>query len=148
MSRCRSSHVEAIVGARLAALGVLNSVLMATRQRLHDVGIFKALGMMPSQSIAMVLCWVIIPTIIAALIALPVGLIIQDKLVRHLVRHLVHSSRDLILPGSFVPVLGAGELVLLTLPGLAIAAAGALGPAAWAAASKTTTAPHADSTPR
>ena len=104
-------------GARLAALGVLNSVLMATRQRLHDVGIFKALGMMPSQTITMVLCWVIIPTIIAALIALPVGLIIQDKLVRHLVRHLVHSSRDLILPGSFVPVLGAGELVLLTLPG-------------------------------
>jgi putative ABC transport system permease protein len=127
-------------GAPLAALGVLNSVLMATRQRLHDLGIFKALGMMPSQTIAMVLCWVIIPTIIAALIALPVGLIIQDKLVRHL----VHSSRGLIVPGSFVQVLGAGELVLLTLTGLAIAAAGALGPAAWAAASKTTTALHAE----
>jgi putative ABC transport system permease protein len=96
--------------------------------------------MTPSQTIAMVLCWVIIPTIIAALIALPVGLIIQAKLVRHL----AHSSRDLILPGSFVHVLGAGELVLLTLAGLAIAAAGALGPAAWAAASKTTTALHAE----
>ena len=133
-------HLLAIMIAVLAALGVLNSVLMATRERLHDLGIFKALGMTPTQTIAMVLCWVIIPTIIAAIIALPVGLIIQDKLIRHL----AHSSRNLVLPDSFVHVLGTGELALLTLAGLAIAAAGALGPAAWAAASKTTTALHAE----
>ncbi len=133
-------HLLAILIAVLAALGVFNSVLMATRERLHDLGIFKALGMTPSQTIAMVLCWVIIPTIIAAIIALPVGLIIQDRLIRHL----AHNSRNLILPDSFVHVLGTLELALLTLAGLAIAAAGALGPAAWAAASKTTTALHAD----
>jgi putative ABC transport system permease protein len=133
-------HLLAILIAVLAALGVLNSVLIATRERLHDLGIFKALGMTPAQTISMVLCWVIIPTIIAAIIALPVGLIIQDKLIRHL----AHSSQNLILPDTFVHVLGTSELALLTLAGLAIAAAGALGPAAWAAASKTTTALHAE----
>jgi putative ABC transport system permease protein len=88
----------------------------------------------------MVLCWVIVPTMIAAVIALPAGLVIQDKLVRHLAQ----SPANLILPGSFVQVLGPGELALLTLAGLAIAAAGALGPATWAATAKTTTALHAE----
>ncbi|MGA2929410.1 MAG: FtsX-like permease family protein [Solirubrobacteraceae bacterium] len=137
-------HLLAILIAVLAALGVLNSVLMATRERLHDLGIFKALGMTPAQTISVVLCWVIIPTIIptiiAAIIAVPVGLMIQAKLIRHL----AYSSRNLILPDSFVRVLGTGELALLALAGLAIAAAAALGPAAWAGASRTTTALHAE----
>jgi putative ABC transport system permease protein len=130
----------AILVAVLAALGVLNSVLMATRERLHDLGVFKALGMTPAQMIEMVLCWVIVPTIMAAVIALPAGLIAQDELIRHLAR----SSADLILPGSFVHVLGPGELALLTLAGLVIAVVGALGPATWAAASRATTALHAE----
>jgi putative ABC transport system permease protein len=130
----------AVLIAVLAALGVLNSVLMATRERLHDLGVCKAVGMTPRQAVTMVLCWVIVPTVIAAVIALPAGLVIQDKLVRHLAQ----ISANLILPGSFVQVLGPGELALLTLAGLAIAAAGALGPATWAATAKTTTALHAE----
>lgn len=73
--------------AVLAALGVLNSVLMATRERVHDLGVYKAVGMTPGQTIAMVLCWVIAPTIIAAVIALPAALITQNALVRHLAAH-------------------------------------------------------------
>jgi putative ABC transport system permease protein len=41
-------------------------------------------------------------------------------------------------------VAGAAELLLLALAGLAIAAIAALLPASWAAASKTTTALHAE----
>jgi putative ABC transport system permease protein len=133
-------HRLAILIAILAALGVLNSVLMATRERLHDLGVYKALGMTPSQTITMVLCWVIVPTIIAASIALPAGLIAQDKPIRHLAA----TSGNLILPGSFVHVLGPGELALLTLAALTLAAVGALGPATWAAASKANTALHAE----
>lgn len=48
------------------------------------------------------------------------------------------------LPGTFVHVYRAAELVLLALAGLVIAAAGALLPASWAAASKTTTALRAE----
>ena len=54
--------------------------------------------------------------------------------------------------GIFAPVFAAasqnpytpGELALLALAGLAIAIIGALGPALWAAATKTTTALHAE----
>ncbi len=133
-------HLLAVLIAVLAALGVLNSVLMATRERLHDLGIYKAVGMTPSQTITTVICWVIVPTIIAAVIALPLGLIVQDKLVRQLAAR----SANLILPASFVHVLSAADLALLILAGLGIAAAGALGPAGWAAASRTTTALRAE----
>ena len=43
----------------LAGLGVLNAALMATRERVHDLGVFKAVGMTPGQTITMVICWVI-----------------------------------------------------------------------------------------
>ena len=43
------------------------------------------------------------------------------------------------LPGSFVHVLGVIDLLLLALAGLAIAIAGALGPASWAARTNTST---------
>lgn len=37
----------ALLVAVLAALGVLNSVLMATRKRVHGLGVFKAAGVSP-----------------------------------------------------------------------------------------------------
>jgi putative ABC transport system permease protein len=36
-----------VLALLVAALGVLNSVVMATRQRVHDLGVFKAVGMTP-----------------------------------------------------------------------------------------------------
>jgi putative ABC transport system permease protein len=90
----------------------------------------------------MVICWVIAPTIIAA-IALPTGLTLQDFLVRHLAAPATGVA-GLVLPGSFVHILGIADLALLVLAGLAIAAIGALAPATWAAASKTVTARHAE----
>ena len=78
----------------LAGLGVLNAALMATRERVHDLGVFKAVGMTPRQTITMVVCWVIAPAVIAAAIALPAGLIIQDLLVRQLTSGTaLHGSR-------------------------------------------------------
>jgi len=105
----------------LAGLGGLNAALMATRERVHDLGVFKAVGMTPRQTITMVICWVLAPAVIAAAVALPAGLIIQDYLVRQL-------AVGNVLPGSFVHVLG-GTGLLLALAGLAIAVAGALAPA-------------------
>jgi putative ABC transport system permease protein len=119
----------------LAGLGVLNAALMATRERVHDLGVFKAVGMTPAQTITMVICWVLAPATIATTIALPAGLIVQDRLVRHLTSHTaLHGTA---LPSSFVHVLGANDLVLLALAGLTIAVAGALGPASWAAQTRT-----------
>jgi len=120
----------------LAALGVLNAAVMATRERVHDLGVFKAVGMTPWQTITMVICWVIAPAVIAAAIALPAGLITQDVLVNQI-------AAGIVLPGSFVHVLGGAGL-LLALAGLVIAIAGALGPAAWAARTRTAAVLHTE----
>jgi putative ABC transport system permease protein len=125
--------------AVLAGLGVLNSVLMVTRERVHDLGIFKALGMTPRQTIIMVGCWVIAPAIAAATIAMPAGIIVH-ALTLQAVGNVIGSG----LPGIIVAVYQPAELALLAASGLVIAAAGALGPATWAAAARTVTALHAE----
>jgi putative ABC transport system permease protein len=126
----------------LAGLGVLNAALMATPERLHDLGVFKAVGMTPRQTITMVICWVIAPAVIAAAIALPAGLTTQDHLIRQLTSGTaLHGTA---LPGSFIHVLGATDLLLLALAGLAIAVAGALGPATWAARASTSAVLHTE----
>ncbi len=127
-----------ILVAVLAGLGVLNAALMATRERVHDLGVFKAVGMTPRQTITMVICWVIAPAIIAAAIALPAGLITQDVLVRRL------APPDIGLPGSFVHVLRGIDLLLLVVGGLAIAIVGTLGPAGWAARTGTSAVLHTE----
>ena len=135
------SGLTLLVGV-LAGLGVLNAALMATRERVHDLGVFKAVGMTPRQTITMVICWVIAPAAIAAAIGLPAGLIIQDLLVRQLTSGT--ALQGTALPGSFVHVLGGTDLLLLALAGLAIAMAGALGPASWAARTRTSAVLHTE----
>jgi hypothetical protein len=52
--------IEGLVGtltlviALVAGLGVLNTVVLQTRERVHDLGVFKAVGMTPRQTITMV----------------------------------------------------------------------------------------------
>ena len=61
----------ALMVAVAAGLGVLNTVLMTTRDRVHDLGVFKALGMRPGQVLTMVVCWIAGPAVVAAAIAAP-----------------------------------------------------------------------------
>jgi putative ABC transport system permease protein len=144
----------AVLVAVLAGLGVLNAALIATRERVHDLGVFKAVGMTPRQVITMVICWVIGPAVIAAAIALPAGLTAQDVLVHQLassnggmlscVGTCTSPAWGSVLPGSFVHVLGGTDLLLLALAGLGIAIAGALGPATWAARTRTSAVLHTE----
>jgi predicted lysophospholipase L1 biosynthesis ABC-type transport system permease subunit len=55
----------------VAGLSVLNLVVLDTRQRVHDLGVFKALGMSPGQTIIMVLTSVAGIGLVGA--ALPAG---------------------------------------------------------------------------
>jgi len=57
--------------AIVAGLGVLNSIVLSTRERVHDLGVFKAAGMTPRQTIAMVVCWVAGTGLVAGVIAVP-----------------------------------------------------------------------------
>jgi putative ABC transport system permease protein len=58
----------------VAGLGVLNTVVLQTRERVHDLGVFKAIGMTPRQTVAMVVCSVAGIGLVAGLIAIPAGI--------------------------------------------------------------------------
>jgi putative ABC transport system permease protein len=125
--------------AVVAGLGVLNTVLLSTRDRVHDLGIFKAIGMTPGQTITMVVCWVVGAGLAAGIIAIPAGIILHSHIIRQM-----GAAAGTGLPASYVNVFGAGELALLTVSGLVIAMAGAVLPASWAARSRTLSALHAE----
>ena len=114
--------------AIVAGLGVLNTVVLSTRERVHDLGVFKAIGMTPRQTIAMVVCWVAGIGLLAGVIAVPAGITLH-----HYVLPAMAAAANLVLPASFLNVYSAGEMVALALAGLAIAVLGALLPAGWAA---------------
>jgi putative ABC transport system permease protein len=115
-----------------AGLGVLSTVVLHTRERVHDLGVFKAVGMTPRQIIAMVLCSVAGTGLLAGLLAVPAGILVHGYVIPAMV-----GAVGLDVPANLQNVYGAGELAALALAGLAIALAGALLPAGWAARSRT-----------
>jgi putative ABC transport system permease protein len=115
--------------ALAAALGVVNTVILHTRERVHDLGVFKAIGMTPRQAITMVVCWVAGTGLAAGVIAVPAGITLH----RYVLPAMTAALGTGIPPG-FLDVYGGWELSGLTLAGLVIAVAGALAPASWAAA--------------
>ena len=118
----------ALMVAVAAGLGVLNTVLMTTRDRVHDLGIFKALGMRPGQMLTMVVCWVAGPAVVAAAIAAPAAVVLNTATV-HAMAGTAHTG----IPASITQVFPPSRLALLSLAALAIAVIGALAPASWAA---------------
>jgi putative ABC transport system permease protein len=118
----------ALMVAIAAGLGVLNTVLMTTRDRVHDLGIFKAVGMRPGQLLTMVVCWIVGPAVLAAAIAAPVAVALNTATV-HAMAATAHTG----IPASVTQVFPPGRLALLSLAALAIAVIGALAPASWAA---------------
>jgi putative ABC transport system permease protein len=118
--------------AIVAGLGVLNTVVLQTRERVHDLGVFRAIGMTPRQTIAMVICWVAGIGLLAGIAAVPIGV----ELHRYLVPFMA-SAAGTALPSVILNVYEVGLLALLALAGAAIAIAGALPPAGWAASART-----------
>jgi putative ABC transport system permease protein len=123
----------------VAGLGVLNTVVLQTRERVHDLGVFKAIGMTPRQTIAMVVCSVAGIGLVAGLIAIPAGVALQ-----HYVLPVMGHAAQTDVPPSVLNVYHPWELVLLALSGLVIAVAGALLPAGWAARTRTASALRAE----
>jgi putative ABC transport system permease protein len=119
----------------IAGLGVLNTVALQIREKAHDIGIFKALGMTPRQTLSMVVCSVGITGLVAGIVAVPVGILLHDNVLPAMA-----SAANSGIPQSVMSVYSAPEMVLLGLAGLIIAIAGALAPASWAAGSRTATA--------
>jgi putative ABC transport system permease protein len=116
----------------VASPGVLNLVVLDTRQRVHDLGVFKALGMSPSQTVAMVLTSVAGIGLVAGVIGVPLGILTHGY-----VMPLMANDIGTTLPSVDIDVYPLPERVALALGGLVIALAGAVLPAGWAANTRT-----------
>ncbi|MEV6837264.1 ABC transporter permease [Streptomyces sp. NPDC051133] len=121
--------------AAVAGLGVLNTVVLDTRERVHDLGVMKAVGMTPRQVLTMVITSVAAVGLLAGAAGVPLGVALH-----HHVTPLMGHAVGMTLPASVVAVYHRPALALLSLGGLVIAVAGALLPAGWAARAGTATA--------
>jgi putative ABC transport system permease protein len=122
----------ALLLAVAAGLGVLSTVVLQTRERAYQMGVFRAVGMTPRQTIAMVVCSVAGTGLVAGVAAIPAA----DALLRYLVP-IMGADAGTGMPPSYLNVYSGGELAGLALAGVVIAVAGALLPASWAATSTT-----------
>ena len=116
----------------VAGLGVLNTVALQIRERAHDIGVFKAIGMTPQQTLAMIVYSVALVGLVAGIVAIPAGIYLHHGVLPSMA-HAANSG----IPPSLLSVYAPSEIVLLALAGLLIAVAGALGPATWAARTRT-----------
>jgi putative ABC transport system permease protein len=129
------SAILTLMLVAVAALGVLNGVLLDTRERVREIGVHKALGMTPRQTVAMVLTSVVVTGLVAGAVGVPLGVALHGRVVPAM-----GDSVGLRLPESVIAVYDGAELLPLALGGLLIAALGALLPAGWAAGARTATA--------
>jgi putative ABC transport system permease protein len=123
----------------VAGLGVLSTVVLDTRDRVHDLGVLKALGMPPRQTVAMVVTSVAGIGLLAGVAAVPAGVALH-----HWVTPLMGDAVGMALPDTMVGVYDTAGPALLAPGGLVIAVAGGLLPAGWAARTDTATALRAE----
>jgi putative ABC transport system permease protein len=116
----------------VAGLGVLNAVVLDSRDRVHDIGVHKSMGMTPKQTAAMVIASVGVPGIIGGAVGVPAG-----YLLHHWAVPAMAHGAGIRLPHSSIDVYAPALLLGLALAGLVIAAGGALLPAGWAARTRT-----------
>ena len=112
---------------------------LGTRDRVHDLGVFKSVGMTPRQTIAMVVCWIVGAGLAAGAIAIPVSVILHSSVVQAMAR-----AGETGIPTGYINVFTPAELVVLALAGLVIGVIGALLPASWAARARTASALRAE----
>jgi putative ABC transport system permease protein len=123
----------------VAGLGILNTVALDTRERVHDLGIFKALGMTPKQTIAMVITSVAGIGMLAGAVGVPIGIALHDAVVP-----IMGQAAGTTIPTDDIAIYHPPLLFPLILGGLVIAIAGAILPAGWAAKTRTATALRAE----
>ena len=93
----------------------------------------------PGQVLTMVVCWIAGPAVVAAAIAAPAAVALNTATV-HAMAGTAHTG----IPASFTQVFPPSRLALLSLAAVAIAVAGALLPASWAARARPAVALHAE----
>jgi putative ABC transport system permease protein len=129
------SAMLSIMLVAVAALGVLNSVVLDTRERVHEIGTYRALGMAPRQTISMVITSVVAPGVVGAVLGVALGFAVHAVVVPAM-----GDSAGLTLPQVVIDVYGSGLVTVLGASGVLVAILGALLPAGWAARTRAATA--------
>ncbi|MEU3479330.1 ABC transporter permease [Streptomyces sp. NPDC033754] len=123
----------------VACLGVFNTVAMDTRERVRDLGVHKALGMTPRQTVVQVLTSVGGVGLVAGALGVPLGVALH-----HWVMPAMGRASGATIPPADIDVYGAPLPAFLAAAGVVIATAGALLPASWAARTSTARALRAE----
>ncbi|MEE4542951.1 FtsX-like permease family protein [Streptomyces sp. V4-01] len=118
----------------VAGLGVLNTAVLDTRERVHDLGVLKALGMAPRQTVAMVLTSVGWIGTVAGLLGVPTGIALHAY-----VLPVMGEAAGTRIPSVDLAVYHPAQVASLACGGLLIALLGAVLPAGWAARTPTAT---------
>jgi putative ABC transport system permease protein len=119
----------------VAALGILNAVVLQTRERVRELGVHKAIGMTPRQAVTVVLSSVVLVGVVGGVAGVPAGVALHRVLMPAM-----GASAGIRLPRALLEVYHPWLLLLLAAGGLVIAVVGALLPAGWAARLRTATA--------
>jgi putative ABC transport system permease protein len=119
----------------VAGLGVFNTVMLEVRDRTRELGIYKAVGMTPQQTVAMVMSAVVALGIVAGVVGVPAGIALHDFVIP-VMGHAAGTD----LPSADIHVFSLVEEILLGLAGAALAVIAAAAPAGWAARLRTATA--------
>lgn len=119
----------------VAGLGVLNTVVLDTRERVRDLGVLKALGMAPRQVVGMIVTTVGLVGLCFGAAGIPIGMALHSAVVPRM-----GKAAGSGIPHEDLAVFQAPLVAALLLGGVLIAVAGALLPAGWAARTRTSTA--------
>jgi putative ABC transport system permease protein len=120
----------AVALALIAVVGVFNTLLLSTRERVRDTAVLKALGMSPGQTMLMVSASAGLLGVLGGVAGVPAGVALHYEVLQ-LMSSLVGSQAPFNTFSSFNPVL----LPLLSLAGVLLSLVGAALPARWAAKS-------------
>lgn len=120
-----------IIAAVLALIGiggVFNTLLLNTRERVHDTATLKALGMSPRQIIVMVAATAGLLALAGGLLAMPAGLVLH-----HMLNDVISSAAGNDTPPGAYGVFNPLELAVIPLLAVLVAMLAALVPGRWAA---------------
>jgi putative ABC transport system permease protein len=125
--------------AGVAALGVFNTVVLNTRERVHEIGVLKSIGMTPRQVGVMVVTSMVTIGVLGGALAVPLGWALHRWILP-----VMGNAAGTGIPDSVVAVYGPVELIGLGAAGVALAVLGALVPAGWAGRTRAATALRAE----
>jgi putative ABC transport system permease protein len=125
--------------AGVAALGVFNTVVLNTRERVHEIGVLKSIGMTPRQVGVMVVTSMVTIGLVGGALAVPLGWALHRWILP-----VMGNAAGTGIPDNVVTVYSPVQLIGLGTTGVALAVLGALIPAGWAGRARAATALRAE----